>query len=394
AKSIEITVWHGLAGDAKKAFEQLCDEFNASQDKVKVKPTFVVFVEMARKIDTAIAAGAPPDVAILGVAYPPRLIAANVLTPIDDLATPEQMADIKSDLYSTYLDFLTKGGKLWSVPAGGGCMVLYYNKDMFAAAGLDPDVPPQTWDDVVRFGKKLTNPAKNQWGFRVYSINADWLLSQYLPMLWQNGGEFLNADNTAAAFNSPEGVETLQFLVDAVHKHKISPLVSLEFTQAAGLFQTGTIGMMMHMETLYGGFQSLSFKWGVAPLPQVKKRATWIGGWYPVIFKGSRNQDAAWQFVHWLTKDAQIAWSKGIGTTPARKSVVQSPPYQQYLVEHPKRAAFVEGNKYGRFKPAIPEYEAISKIFTAEAEKALYQKVSVKQALDDAAAKVNEILRK
>lgn len=393
-KPLTVNLWHGLTGNESDTLKTFVTEFNRTHPAVQIESSFVTFAQLVPKIQAALLAGAPPDVAIIGVASVPLMIETGVLAPFDSLAGSTSEVDgLKSDIYESVLDFVSRDGKLWTVPVGGGAMGLYYNKDLFRKAGLDPEKPPRTWQEVIEYAQRLSDPSRNQWGFLVHVLAGDWAMSQFIPLLWQNGGEFLNAGNTRAAFNSERGVETLQFMVDMIHKYKAAPLVQIDFVPAATMFETGKVGMMMHMAGILGRFKDLPFDWGTAELPSKKQKATWFAGYYPVIFRDASHNKEAYEFVRWLVdKDNHLRWCTSTGNLPVRKSVMTSQAYQQYLEANPAMRPFANTVSYARFKPPIPEYPEVSKVVSAEVEKALYAKVAPAKALEDAAEQVDAVL--
>ena len=140
----------------------------------------------------------------------PLLGETGAIVPITDFTEGPNGID-RSQIYDAFWEYNSIGGQVWSMPFNNSVPVLYYNRDLFIAAGLDPDNPPTTWEEVVEYGQALTqdtddNGEIDQWGFNTHS-DTHWYLS---TMFLQNGAQIVNEEQTEMLYNSPEAVEMLQ----------------------------------------------------------------------------------------------------------------------------------------------------------------------------------------
>jgi sn-glycerol 3-phosphate transport system substrate-binding protein len=239
--------------------------------------------------------------------------------------------------------------------------VLYYNRDLFAAAGLDPDHPPETWDELVTYAKALTrdtdgNGEIDQWGFNTHD-DTHWYLS---AMFMGNGAQIVNAEETEVLYNRPEAVAMLSWWSDLVHVHKVMP--PNQHSEASNDFLAGKLGMKLASSSgIASTERDAAFKVGVAMLPAVagKARAIPVGGASLVIMKHAEEaiNTAAWKFVKFMaSKDSSLYLSTHTGYLPIYPEVAKSAEFAAYLGEHPNLKATAQSLEYA---VAIPEFPAL-----------------------------------
>lgn len=360
ARTIELDFWYALGGTAGEAVEALVEQFNASQSSIKVTPTYQGgYAQMMAKMWNAIYAEQTlPHVAHAGAA--PLLGATGAIIPITDLTDGPSGID-RSLIRDAFWDYNSAGGQIWTMPFNNSIPVLYYNRDLFAAAGLDPDRPPTTWEEVVEFGKKLTqdtdgNGQIDQWGLNFHD-DTHWYLS---AMFLENGAQIINAEETQVLYNSPEAVEMLQLWGDMVKTHKIMP--PGQHAEARGDFFAGKTGMLLRSSSsIPSALEEATFDLGVANLPTVAGRdpVAPIGGASLAI---SKNDDpavvaACWEFVKFMTsRESSFYLSTQTGYLPIYRDALEWPEMQAYLEDHPAQRVAIEGLDYGY---AIPIFSAL-----------------------------------
>lgn len=388
----ELKFWNYWDGTNKLAIEALVAEFNEEHPGITVKSVHIGWGELLPKLMAAAVGGEIPEVAIGDLVWMPKLAKTGMLVDLSKLVGEINYEDFYPEMrkVGVYDD------KIYSLPVSANNLQLFYNKDIFRAAGLDPEKPPKTWDELVEMAKKCTDPDKGIWGMELYTGVGEGLTWQFQVYLWQAGGEFLTADLSKAAFNSPEGKRALQFWVDLIHTHKVSPLAPW------GLFGAGKAAMVMDGTWMVGGWRPggwapAPFDWGTAPMPTPVggEHATNMGGKQIFIFETTPEKEAAaWLFVKWLTsKEIQIKWDILTSFMPVRDSVAKDEVYITWATTtEPRLKPFIEYQRYARARPMVPQYPEISDAFSEELQKALYGTVSVDEALASAEARVNEIL--
>lgn len=387
----KITFWNYWDGQNGEAIQALVDRYNEEHPEVEVENVFVGFNDLLPKLQAAAAGGDVPDVAAADLIWMPKLARSGALVPLDDYIG--QFGTDLSDFYPALLDVGRYDGKTYGLPVSTNNLQLFYNKELFRSAGLDPNKPPTTWDELRQMAKQCTDEGEGVYGMELFNEPGEGLTWQFQVYLWQAGGEFLSEDMSAAAFNSPEGERALQFWVELLQTDKSAPLAPW------GQFGQGKACMVMDGSWMVGGMSAdPPFDFGTAamPIPTGGEPATNMGGEQAVVFETTpEEQEAAFEFVAWLTSpEIQTEWDKQTGFTPVREAVATSPDYLAYVNESlPALLPFVENQKHARNRPSIPNYPEVSDAFSRELEAALIGQVEPKEALDRAERAVNELLQ-
>jgi sn-glycerol 3-phosphate transport system substrate-binding protein len=382
ATKVKLTLWYALSGNAGKVFEALVKKFNDTHPNTQVDVIFQgSYADIAQKLTAAVTAKTLPDVAQMGGA--PTMADSGVIVPIGDLVGKADLDDI----HPGFWDYNKMGNKIISMPFNNSVPVLYYNKDLFTAAGLDPNKPPTNWDELLKAAQALTKPG--QWGFNT-DTNTHWYLS---AMIMQNGGKILSDDGKKVVYNSAEGIEALQFWGDLVTKHRVMP--PNQHGQAGADFTAGKLGMIMRSSASLGSIQSeVKFNVGVAPLPCRKVCSEPLGGASILIFKSTpEKQKAAWEFTQWMTNaENTVDLFVQLGYLPLRKSVADNAALKAYIQKSPNAQALVDATKYASAIPLFNELGNSDEQLRKAVEKVELGSASAKDALDAAATLINKNL--
>lgn len=389
AQKTKITFWYALSGAQGKVVEDMAAKFNQSSKTTQVEVIFQgSYADIAQKLTAAITAKTVPDVAQMGGA--PTLGESGAIVPVADLVSD---AD-KKDIFDGFWDYNKFNGKVVSMPFNNSTPMLYYNKDMFTAAGLDPNKPPTTWDELVTAAKALTKDTNNdgktdQWGFNTHT-DTHWYLS---AMIMQNGGKILSDDGKKVIYNSPEGIEALQFWGDLVTKHKVMP--PNQHAQAGADFTTGKLGMIMRSSSFLATVEKdAKFKVGVAILPGKKVKSVPIGGASLLVFKTTpERQKAAWEFVQWMTNaENSLSLFTQTNYVPIRKSVASMPAVKDYIAKSPNSEVLIKQLEFASAIPIFTELGNSDEQLRKAVEKVELGSGTAKDALDVAASTINKAL--
>ena len=328
-KPVELTFYYPVAvgGPVTKTIDQMAADFEKENPGIKVKPVYSgTYQESIVKALTAFKSGQPPHVAVLLSTDMFTLIDEDAIVPIDGLATSADDRKWLGGFFDSFMMNSRTGGKTWGVPFQRSTIVLYWNKELFKEAGLDPDKGPANWDQMVEYAKKLTKTDASgnvtQWGVKIPSSGFPYWLFQGLTT--PNGALLMNEAGTETYFDKPEVIEALQYWVDLSAKHKVMPGGVIEwgttpkdfFEKKAAMIWT-TTGNLTNIRTNAG------FPFGVAMLPEKKRRGSPTGGGNFYIFKKTspEEQAAALKFAKWATAPQRAAqWSIATGyvaVTPA-----------------------------------------------------------------------------
>lgn len=245
----------------------------------------------------------------------------------------------------------------------------------------------------MRVAKALTREE----GGRVvrYGLTVRTTEDYFFVFLLTNGGAFLSQSGKEAAFNSPAGVEALQFLYDLVHTHKAAYVISgfADADLAAGktaMYIATNPGLAFAKAAVAGRFTV-----GLAPLPFKRSRATILTGTDVAILARAtpEQQAAAWRYIKWITStNAQTRWFMKTYYMPVRRTSQESTLARVYLRDNPEHTAGLNSLAAARTEPSYAEWNEIRGIVQTAVEEALLGKKTPKQALDDAAARANRLL--
>ena len=396
APPVKLSIWHAYGGSFGEQFEALVAEFNETHPHIIIEPTYGGSLwTMRDKLLTAIAGEAAPDISQIDQFWSSELADAGSIVKMGDFIAAHPEID-KDDIYDKAWETSIYDGEIWTMPFSFSNIALYYNKALFEAAGLDPEKPPATWDELVEMGKKLTldtdgDGVTDQWGLSFPLQANSGCIYYWFAFLWQNDGEIFDEGFTKSRFNEPAGVEALQFWVDMVHKHEIMPLAPPERG-----FETGLIAMTFASTARLDRYlgEPGPEKLGMAPMPSQKRVATGVGGANLAILSTASDKDAAWEFVQWMTSpEVNLRWSMNTGYLPLRESVVASTEYQNYLKEESRAQVIVDQMQYAIVRPNIPAYAPGSREAGLAVEEAVFGNIDPKSTLDAAGEKVDEMLK-
>lgn len=391
-KKTVLEFWHYWDGNNGKAMTDLVDKFNASNNEITVKPIFIPGDQLMTKFQIAISSKTTPAVAAGDISGMAKLKSTGELLELDKYT---KVNNISIDsFYPALLEYGKQGDKLYSLPVSTNNLGLFYNKDIFKKAGLDPNSPPKTWAELQKFSETISSKLPGVYGFEFYTQvgdNGEGLTWQLQPYLWQSGADFIK--NGKAAFNNKNGEDTLNYLVGLINK-KVAPVGSWDD------FSKGKCAMVVDGSWMVGIWKSsVNFDFGTSmiPIPENGQNATNMGGEQVFAFKKSEKENAAAaKFIAYLTDTkTQVEWDEKSFFMPIRKEVSEDSSYTNWVkTTEPRLLPFVEQQKYAHARPSIIEYPAASLAFAKEIEKAYFGKVSVKEALSSAEKAVNSALEK
>jgi multiple sugar transport system substrate-binding protein len=390
--TINIDFWNYWDGDNAKAIQSLIDQFNASHKGVRVRNVTFPWNDLYTKMQAAASGTGSglPAVAAGDIAWTAALHRSGQLINLTP-AVKKAKVNLK-DFYPEILKYSLYKGKLQALPVSTNNLALFYNKDLFQKAGLDPNKPPTTWDDLRADAKKIAALGGGVQGFEIYTQPGEGLTWQLQPYMWQAGGSFLSKDYSRASFNTPAGQKALSFLVGLIQTDKVTDAGQW------GAFDKGQAGMRIDgswMVNTYARQTPFGVGTAMIPIPAGGKHATNMGGEQIFVFKSASKaeQAAATQFALWLASTpVQVQWDQLTSFMPTRASVAASKKIKTWVAKTPQLQAFVDQQRYARARPPIPQYPAVSDAFSKAIEPAFYGKVTVAQALANAEKEVNAAL--
>lgn len=395
ADKVKINLW--FAGNPKPMMDavdsKLIPDFEAANPDIDLEVTYVPWGDLSTKLATSFAGGVAPDVFMHGQAATAGFASAEQVEPLDSyIATMSDAAD-----FGVTLDAGVYFGKRYMMPIFGSGWLLMYRADQFKEVGLDPNKPPTTWEELRDAAKKLTI-----WqGGRLVREGLDLPSTGVNPpqiwacLLWQNGGDFFNEDFTKCTFNSPEGVEALQFIVDLIHKDKTTD-TSINMGQGnIPAIATGEVAMLFAVPGDCAAVKTYApdvyKEVRIAP-PLVRKKQVALyafNGFF--MSKSSKHKPEAWRTIQYFSSPKAIEVICGaLRSLPPRQSLAS----MGFIAEDPNLKTFVKGMNSARGNPNIPQWVKIRDVLSRYIEKAMYGAMTPKEALDAAAKEGDEILKK
>lgn len=344
-----VDFWHSMAGDiGGKAIPQMVNEFNASQEKCYIVYTYQgSYDDSLNKLKAGLQSNDVPTIVQLYDIGTRLMVDLDVVQPVQDFIDAEGY-DV-SDLEANVLAYYTVNGKQYSMPFNSSTPILYYNKDMFKAAGLDPEKPPRTFAEFTEAARALTK--QNADGTTTYGgafAIYGWFFEQFLAV---SGAEYVNNGNgrdalaTAATFNSPEGVAIMDWW-----KANLDEGITTNFgrptVDTRNAFLAGQIAMFIDSTAVLRGMMDSTagkFEIGTGYLPRpneeaYEKSGTIIGGGSLWLLKDRPEAEKAcgWEFVKFMASAPQQAyWQTMSGYFPIRKAAYEEPLATEWMAKYP-----------------------------------------------------------
>jgi len=323
--------WYFGEDPAGPALKALFAEFEKAHPTVKVIAETVTSAERVPKFTAAMEAGRGPDIYMDTPPNGPNLIARGYCTDLEPLIKGEK-EDIKARFAKGDLEsFTDEKGDLYFLPYSTGPMGLIYSAKAFQEAGLDPNRPPRTWEELLDYAKKLTKGEKYGIGLFGKGDNSSvWRLWYW----WMsNGASVLTPDGKKSAINSPEFIEAVDFWADLYRKHKVAPpsVPANSFGENNQLFAQGVVAMVESGVWQLGVTEKINpaMKGNirVAPMPVRKVRVAVGGGTDSLcITKTSKHIKEAWELVKYLSsEEAGVTVWKIHGKFPANVRAMEKP---------------------------------------------------------------------
>jgi len=414
AQNAELLFTYWGSPKEKTAIEQMIAAFNEGHPGIMVRGQHIPS-GYEEKLSTMVAGGNPPDVSYLGEGTAFEWAQEGILLDLTDYFSSDPEAS--SRLKSTYYNY--GDGKTLGTNTAVETMILYYNKDLFDAAGVDylPSKASEalTWDAFVELAKKLTKDRNGNdatsaefdpTAIQVYGVSFPQWWGGYLPFVLSNGGSFASDDGTELTLNQPEAVEALQALQDLIYVHHVAPTPTQAeaFPSADVMMQTGKVAMTIDGHWKVLDFSQLGMNWDMAVLPKHKEPVTVVLGAPTVIFAKTEYPDAAFEFYKFHNNPEYVdLFKKGLWmplqeayyTDPEKTAEwldgdegVYPPDARDVLVDYTLNYTPVQPPNYWLKNFAQIESEALTPAF----EQLWNGSLSAQAAMDQAAAKAEPLL--
>lgn len=361
-------------------------EFEAANPGIKVNVDSVPSNDTYSKLVLTTNAGNPPDVFM--TFWTADAVSNNLIYPLDEFV---DRAEFDKRFTTAGASYATYQGKIYAIPWRAGASAFLINCQMFKDAGLEVPTLGWTWDDLASLAAKITDKSKGTYGFGLVGSSTDFATEwQFWPFLLQAGGKIY--ENNRAAFNTPEGVKALEYLIS------LAPSIpegytSMDMNQMLDLFASNKVAMFEDGPWYIGVMQNAhpDMEVCVAPMTVGALPGNIAGGTALGISPLSKNKEAAWKFIQFMTSDDVLArWNVATNNVPPVVSALELPLYQEgpmsIAAEAAKQPGVIPANQY-------PESTRLNTIMRTYLQAAYLGEMTPKEALDQAAAEWNEVLK-
>jgi multiple sugar transport system substrate-binding protein len=350
----DLNVW--AMGNEGVELDKLAKDFMTANPGVTVKVTPVDWGQAVAKLQTAIGGHQTPDVSQMGTDMMGQFAETGALEAVP--------ANFTADTYfqSAWNTGIVKG-TAYGVPWYVETRVLYYRKDIAEKAGIMK--PPTSWDELKAMAKAMQDKGGAKWGISLGTKNYQ----EYLPFVWSNGGKVVG-DDGKFALDSPQAVEALKYYA-SFFTEGLSPKSVPEGFDITPAFVAGTHPMFFsgpwHLGLIdKAGGPSFKDKWAIGPMPKKTSATSFVGGANMVVYKDSKNKDAAWAFVQFVTDPKiQVKWYQQVTDLPAVQSAWTDP----VVSGDANVKVFGDQLKDTQAPPAIPTWNEISTAINEQLEK-------------------------
>jgi sn-glycerol 3-phosphate transport system substrate-binding protein len=397
-----LTFYYPVAvgGPITKLIDALAADFEKENPGIKVKPVYTgSYQDTIAKTLTALKGGEPPHFAVILSTDMYTLIDEESVVAYEDLAKTDSDKAWLKGFFPGFMENSQTGGKTWGIPFQRSTVVLYWNKELFKEAGLDPNKPPATWAEMLDYAKKLTKkgPTGNvvQWGIQVPSSGFPYWLFQGFTT--QNDVRLMNATGTETYYDKPAVIEALQFWVDLSRKHQVHPPGIVEWgTTPKDFFEKKIAMMWTTTGNLTNVRNNAKFDFGVAMLPANKRRGSPTGGGNFYIFKKATaaEREAAFKFAKWATQPERAAqWGIDTGYVAVTPAAWETAKMKQYVAGFPAAAVARDQLPHAVAELSTHENQRVTRALDDGLQAALTGTKTAEQAMKDAQREAERILR-
>jgi multiple sugar transport system substrate-binding protein len=364
----------------------LIEQFEKENPGIDVRMEQLTWQSGLEKITAAIAAGNVPDLCELGSTWMPRMLASGQLTDWS-----AGVADLRPSVRGWELCSI--GDAIYGVPWVMGTRALFYNKQLFARAGLDSTRPPETWAELFEAAQRIHRLGGPVRGYGVQAGERYVLFKKFMPFAWGNGGRILSDDLRSAVFNSPENAAALDFYLGL---RKVGMMDRQDMLDRA--FKEGRLGLQISGAWLFKSIprDAPDLRYGVALVPRPDRErgthASFAGGEVLVSFTASKHKEQALALARFLVRpDNALALAAAAQSVqPATVGAETTAFYR----ERPNELVMIRQFESAYPTPNHPAWVDMEAAIEDEVEQALFDRKTPAQAVADAEQRLAELVGK
>lgn len=387
AGEARTTISFMTSGDPaeRDAYLQLVSAFEEAHPEIDVEVTHIpADREYRTRLATDFAAGTPPDVVLMNYRRIAGFAAKGLLEPLGPYLDESDVITAK-DFYPVTIEAFNWEGTVMCIPQNISNLVVYYNQDLFDAAGLDYPADDWTWDDFLQTAIALTKDLDGDGVTDQYGLGSDPVLYRLSAFVWQNGGVIVDDLHTPTRLTLTRfpSQQALQWFVDLRQVHGVAPGREEEASlDSESRFIAGTIGLYLNSRRSTPTFREIeSFAWDVAPMPKGKESASMLHSDAYCLSSVAENKEAAWSFIEFANSVAGQTIVAGTGrTVPSLVSVAESDAFLNPDQSPSRSRVFLDQIPYLQRVPVISTWEEIERTADQEIERAFYGDITAEEA--------------
>jgi multiple sugar transport system substrate-binding protein len=363
---VELAYWNGFTGGDGPFMQQMVDKFMEEHPNITVTPNTIQWADFYQRVPAAVNAGEGPDVGVMHLDQIATNAARNVIVPVDEVA--ENLEISEDDFTEEVWNAGIYNDARYGIPLDVHSLAMYYNTEHFTAAGItEPPTDEASFMDALA---KLKAAGYEQpfWMPQLWPAHL-----MYLSLTWQNGGQPYGEAGDEALYDSPEGVEALEWMRSIVDQGYSPPNVGIDTQYAA--FKNGETSITWDGIWQINDLEAAGVPYGIAPIPTIgEEPAVWANSHNFFITRQATDDEnkyaAAQVFIAWMSEQSG-EWA-GSGMIPARLSVRESG-----VLDDAPQGVIAEQIENMRFLPPVPGVgtvqaealePAVSEVILGEAE--------------------------
>ena len=397
---VELTMYYPIAvgGALTDVIDELVDDFEAEHPDISVEAIYAGNYDDTRvRAMSAIEAGDAPQLSVLFSIDLYELLEQDAIVAFDDLLETDAEREWLDSFYPGLMENGQLDGQTYGIPFQRSTIVLYWNKDAFEAAGLDPETPPETWDDMAEMAAAVREASGgDQWGVMVPSTGYPYWMFQ--AFAFQNGHRLMSDDGTEVHFDDPAAVEALEYWVSLSQEHQAMPDGTIEWGTLRQNFIEQSTAMMWHTTgNLTAVRNEADFDFGVAMLPMKTQRGSPTGGGNFYIFNDTTEEEqrAAMTFIRWMTDpERAAAWSIETGYMGVSPDAYETGLLRDYVESFAPAAVARDQLEHGTAELSTYQGGRVRRALDNAVQAALTGQMSPEEALNQAQAEADAALRR
>ena len=387
-ETVTINFWHHYSAQSAEnetLTNVLIPAFEAENPGIRVNAVSHEWAELHDKVLVSANSQALPDVARCDIAWLPEFQKMGILVPLDE-EMPD-FAEVSGTLLDSAMSTGVIGGHSYALALNTNSKIIFYNKAMLEAAGVQVPATMEEWTEAVRKLSGENANGQQVWGWNEPAL-AGWNIC---PLIWSFGGSLTNEEQTAATgyINGPAAVKAVETFAELVKEGAITGFNSGDIPMTDG-FGTGRYAMMLEgpwkSAELAGAYPDVAY--GTAPMPAGEGGSVSVLGGEDIAMFNTANREAAWKFMKFMTGEFAETEMAKCGQIPVNKAALESE-----TVKDADYAPFLDAIRTAKARPTVAAWSEMDNDLSAAMTAVVSGEKTAQEALDELAARWDELLK-